>query len=494
MTTKEGKRRIGSAVAGRDGFRLGKGETGWSRRRFLSLFPGIAALAGAASLPGCGDEVAPAAAAVDVIVIGAGVSGLAAAKTIAKAGKKVLVLEARDRVGGRVWTDRSTFAPLPIERGASWIHGVKDNPLADFAQSLGMRFAPTDEESRTIHGPDGKVLSRAAVRALDDRYASLESRIYELRETRLAADQPDIPLQQAMDTILDGDRLDASTRRQLDFSINATLELDYASDASDLSLYHWDDDGRDHGADALLPDGYDRVVNALAEGLDIRLSQTVKRIEHGSALKEGVRVTTQSGSFSAQRLVVTLPLGVLKAGAVEFMPGLGSKRKTALDHLGMDVLDKVFLKFERAFWPDETELINYIDADRRAWPEALNLEAILGEPILVWFNAGSFARSLEAQADADVVGSAMRAMGLMFGKDAPAPAGAVVTRWSKDPFALGSYSHVAVGGSADDRVALGEPENETLFFAGEHTDRDRYATVTGAYRSGLRVASEVLGQ
>ena len=476
----------------------------WSRRRLLRLFPGIVALAGIAALPGCGDDddedddedddagdlpVARGGAPGDTIVIGAGVSGLAAAKAIAKAGGKVVVLEGRNRIGGRIWTERG-FAPVPIELGASWIHGPKGNSLADFAKSLGMKFVLSDDDSRAYYGPDGKPLSREAVRRLDKRYAALESRIEKLREIRMDEDEPDISLQEGINMVLAGDNLDASARREIDFLVNAYLESEYAADASSLSLYHWDDDAEDRGGDALLPDGYDRVVNALSEGLDIRLSEPVQRIEHGP---DGVRVVTQSGLFTADRAVVTLPLGVLKSGAVEFSPGLSGERRAALGHLGMDVLDKLYLKFPRAFWPDKTEYINYIDASQPAWSEALDYHTLFGQPILLWFNSGSFARALEARSDADVVASAMQAMRLMFGKDAPDPVAAVVTRWSKDPFALGSYSHVKVGGSAADRAALARPEGDRLFFAGEHTDRDHSSTVSGAYRSGLRAAAEVLG-
>ncbi len=467
----------------------------WSRRRLLQLFPGIVALVGVAALPGCSEDdgaddlpVARGGAAGDTIVVGAGVSGLAAARAIAKAGGSVLVLEGRNRIGGRIWTERS-FAPIPIELGASWIHGPKANSLADFARSLGMKFVLSNEDSRSYRGPDGKLLSRAEVRKLDARFKSLETRIEELREARIEDDEPDISLQQGIDLVLAGDGLDAAARREIDFLVNAYLESDYAADASSLSLYHWDDEAEDRGGDVLLPGGYDRIVNALSEGLDIRLSETVRRIEHGP---DGVRVVTQSGVVTADRVVVTLPLGVLKSGAVEFSPELSGARRAALGHLGMDALDKLYLKFPRAFWPGETEYINYIDASQPAWSEALDYNTLFGEPILLWFNSGSFARALEARSDTDVVASAMQAMRLMFGKDAPEPVSALVTRWSKDPFSLGSYSHVGVGGSAADRVALAKPEGTRLFFAGEHTDRDHPATVSGAYRSGLRAAAEVL--
>ncbi len=162
------------------------------------------------------------------------------------------------------------------------------------------------------------------------------------------------------------------------------------------------------------------------------------------------------------------------------------------------VLDKLYLRFTEAFWTDEdqagdAQLIGYVGEEKGRFAEFLNLTHYTGKPILLCFNAGAYAVSLEALDDTAVVAQAMQTLRTLFGEDIPEPVGFVRTRWGRDPFALGSYSHLAPGGTTADLRALAAPEGR-LFFAGEHTDTGDQATVRGAYRSGLRAAAEILAR
>ncbi len=452
-----------------------------SRRDFTRM---IAALA----VTGCGrrskeararGDAAPARDAgrtsFDVIVVGAGVAGLAAARALADQGVDVVVVEARDRIGGRVHTDRSLGVALDL--GASWIHGITGNPVAARAAEYGMKTAPTSYDSATLYGADGK--RRTDEGAIEQRFDAILRRIDEQREDLDA----DGSLGEALrDEVA---RLPAGQRAEMMFAINAVIEQEYAASVDDLSLWYWDSDEGGKGGDVLFPDGYDALPRGLAAGIDVRLGHEVTQIAGG-------RVTTSNGVLEAERVIVTLPLGVLQAGKVAFDPPLPAAHRAAIDRLGMGVLDKCYLKFEEPFWQDDaTDWIGRISPQPGEWSEYLNLHHILGAPVLLAFNAADAARALEPLDDRRTIDAALAALRTCYGAKVTTPTGAVITRWAADPHALGSYSYLRPGATPKDREALAAAAG-VVHFAGEHTVTDFPSTVHGAYASGLRAADEVL--
>ena len=427
---------------------------------------------------------APAGRSADILVIGAGIAGLRAARVLVENGRRVIVLEARDRLGGRIHTDRSWG--VPVELGASWIHGVSGNPIAALAAAEGIETRASDYES-TVYGADGQ---RRAAGTLD----KLESQVAELLETgREESPDSDEPLRAAIDRALAQEDLDTAERLDLEMGITESIEHEYAADAIELSANHFDDGGAESGGDVLLPDGYDTVVDAVAEGLDVRLGHVVNRIDTSG---DRAFVDTSQGRFEAPAVIVTVPLGVLKSRSIEFTPPLPESKAAAIARLGMGALSKTCLRFGSAFWPADAELIDIVPtAPRRGqWVEslnlALNLTGLAGVPALMMFNAGKFARTAEAMTDTEVIASASAALAPAFGA-IPAPTGLLRSQWSVDPFSLGSYSFIAVGSSPADRDALGAPDGRR-FFAGEACSREHAGTVHGAYASGEAAAKAVL--
>lgn len=268
----------------------------------------------------------------------------------------------------------------------------------------------------------------------------------------------------------------------------ADIEVDYAADLEELSIQAFNTDDGFGGGDALFPGGYDQIVRGLARGLDIRLNTVVQRAMYGD---DGVRVATDSGEFSADYAVVTVPLGVLKAGAIAFAPALPERKQTAIRNMAMGVLNKVALAFPRAFWPTEDDFINYIGARPGEWPEFVNLAHYTGDPVLIALTGGRFARSLEPRTDAEIASDATRVLRTLFKTTVPELTGVIVTRWMRDSFAHGSYSHLPVGATVDDYTALARPVVDRLFFAGEATISDYPATVHGAFLSGTRTAKRI---
>ncbi len=419
----------------------------------------------------------------DVLVIGAGVSGLVAAQKLVKKGRSVIVVEGRDRVGGRVHTDRS-WPGVTVDLGASWIHGQIGNPISEIVSAKKIVTKATNWEARVVFDRDGHPLTNAQIDDLEKRYKDFLAHVEHLRKES----DRDATLKSALDDYLADEKPSADVRRWFTHWVNTEIEQDYAADLDDLSRDSWDDDKQMEGDDMLFPGGYGQIIDALAEGLDVRLGETVRRISHGD---DGVTVDTTSGAFTGKYAVVTLPLGVLKEGDVEFSPALPERKKQAIDALGVGLLDKVYLRFPSAFWPKDKQVFKYAGEHVGEFAEWLDMRGVASADVLLAFNAAKVADELEGRTDAEIEEKAMRALHAMFGESIPDPSAKLVTRWRKDPFARGSYSHIPPGADSKDHDALAAPIANRLYFAGEATRRDYSATVHGAYLSGVAAAESI---
>lgn len=222
----------------------------------------------------------------------------------------------------------------------------------------------------------------------------------------------------------------------------------------------------------------------------IRLGEAVIAI---SPAAKGVTVTTTRGLHHADCAVITLPLGVLQSGRVTFVEPLDARRQRAIDGLGMGLLNKCVLRFDRVFWPEDADWIDFLSPAQTLWADWTSYLQATGKPLLAGFNAARTADELEALDDRATRALAMEALRTMFGRSVPDPLGSQVSRWRQDPFALGAYSFKAVGTSKKDRKALfGTDWDGRLHFAGEATSRDQPATVHGALITGREAAKAIL--
>ncbi|PSP15651.1 MAG: monoamine oxidase [Cyanobacteria bacterium QS_8_64_29] len=418
-----------------------------------------------------------------VLVLGAGMAGLAAARQLARWGYRVTLLEARDHVGGRVCTDRSLG--VPVDLGANWIHGTQGNPIAALAQRLGVRYRPTRLANGQFYDFDGRPLDGAEVRALRrdlDVLLSLEPQLD-------ARPERDRALADAVDWLSLSPSLTDERWRQRNW-VRSTLATFLGASVTELSRGYFNEDDEFPGPNALLSHGYDAIARGLAVGLTVRFNCVARRIVWRD---REVCIETETASFSADRAVVTLPLGVLQAGGPAFEPPLPSRKQQAIRRLGMGVLDKVVLRFPFCFWSPEADFLGYLSSQAGDSPLLLSLQPHVGVPILVAFLGGPEARHRECCADRQLVALVMRELRCMFARTVPDPTRVAIARWASDPFALGSYSFVRVGASGQDYTALSAPAGERLFFAGEATHRQYPATVHGAFLSGLRAAEELAG-
>jgi monoamine oxidase len=195
--------------------------------------------------------------------------------------------------------------------------------------------------------------------------------------------------------------------------------------------------------------------------------------------------------FTAEKAIITLPLGVLKQGSIRFDPPLPADKQAAINKIGMGLLNKVYLRFPEVFWDEESDWISHVSLAKGEWAEFLNIYKYTGRPILVAFNAGRFGRTTESWSDETIVTAVTEVLRTLYGTGIPAPEAWQITRWAGDPLAGGSYSYLAPGSRPRDRDTLAAPLSNLLFFAGEATSKEYPSTVHGAYLSGRRAAEEV---
>ena len=419
----------------------------------------------------------------EVLVLGAGIAGLAAAKTLIDDGRSVIILEARNRVGGRIWTDNSMG--LPLDLGASWIHGVNGNPITKLATIFGVTTIATDDENGIVFKADGGEMS-------DKEWYKIEA-LFDDTYEEVAAMQDDtdddMSLQQAFDQVVADRNLSQAELRGFNFYAYGETALEYGADPKNLSLWWWDADENFSGEDVIFPQGYNQITDGLARGLDIRLETVVKSVSYGDG---GVEVETSDGTFEAEQAVVTFPLGVLKKGSVRFEPPLPKSKQDAINRLNMGLLDKVYFKFPEVFWDEDIETISYVGERLGEWCEWLSFAPFTGQPILMAFHGGEKGIALENLSDNEIRAGAMTTLRVMFGNNIPEPVDMIVTRWANDPYSYGSYSYIPTLASPNDFDALFEPVDDVLFFAGEATSREQFANVHGAYLSGLAAADEMM--
>lgn len=417
-----------------------------------------------------------------IVVIGAGMSGLAAAHELAQRGHDVIIVEARDRTGGRIWSSAS-WPGMPVDLGASWIHGTKGNPLTRIADEIKTPRVATAYDRSITYDTAGTPLSPKGENELD----KLRGRIQ--RAIRGAQDaEHDQSIRQAIYPIAASMDPSSDEYRRLNFIVSTDIEHDYAGSADRLSAYWFDSDSSFGGGDVLFRDGFQTITNHLARGLDIQFNQPVHTIDTRTS---PARVMTSAREFLADHVVVTLPLGVLQAQDVQFIPPLPEEKIRAIGALGMGVLNKCFLRFERAFWPDDIDWLEHIPAQPGVWTSWVSHQSACGWPILMGFIAADHARDMESWTDEQIVSSAMDTLKTIFGTRIPALTGHQITRWARDPFTRGSYSYYAVGSTPDMRNTLAAPVGKTIFFAGEAAHRDYFGTAHGAYLSGIRAAEEI---
>ncbi len=377
-------------------------------------------------------------------------AGLAAARKLQESGKRVAVVEARDRIGGRVETDQTTFS-RPFDVGAHWFHQEESgqNPLANWAREQGVLAQP----DRTRYDSQQFVDQQ-------HRQADLWS--------KSKGDRPLSELPKAQ-----GDW--SAEARNLLGPLSLGVELNQASSKDFRTMI-------DEKADLVAPGGMAQVVDKLAQGLDIRLCSPVTSVEWSN---KGCWVTAGGQKLEADRVIVTLPVGVLQKGAVQFQPALPAWKNKAIQSLQMGHLKKIAFEFppgQLTASADTGLQVKGSPMFHLVRPEGSDMSVTLvgGQTALEWERLGSQAAQQKVLAELrSVYGSNLT------------PRAAAVTRWETDALSGGSYSAAKPGQQAA-RAELARPVSNRLFFAGEACEEEWATTAAGAFLSGQQAAQDIL--
>ena len=432
-----------------------------------------------------------------VLVIGAGTSGLAAAQTLLSHDCQVKVLEAKDRIGGRVQT--ISIGDHLVDMGASWIHGIgpgaggierwvgKPNPIYELVKSNNIKTVVAWKNESTA-----------------------KINFYDYKSPGISVDNSTIlDLIQRMDHHI-GAKIDTtSTNDSLkhvlaDFDpkveshlFNAVLSHTYcqydAAESSELSLKCYDEIRKFDGEEHVFLEGFETVIKVLSKVVDIELEKVVKEINYTN---EQVKVKTSDGSeYLADKVIVTVPLGVLQSNLIKFTPNLSEAKAGAIKRFGMGLMDKLWLEFPEAFWKNDndTDWICFAGETTGLWVDAINFYKYTGRPLLVMLNVANVAVNVGKMSDQEVLEGAMKVIRNMY-PDAPDYVNYARSNWGSDPFALGSYPFVKIGAEDRDFEMYIEAEStrERVFFAGDGTIRGMIGCVHAAYISGVDAANSAV--
>ena len=388
----------------------------------------------------------------DVIIIGAGAAGLAAADELSRKGARVLILEARERIGGRCWTRRVPGLSIPVELGAEFIHGeaqVTHALLRRAGLTVGGRLQPMNAFADAQRAVRGARLER------DESFQAF------LRKRRMPAKTKTFARM-----MVEG--FDAADPRRV-----SAMSIIEEWGAGSLGSSQPRPQG---GYGALLHWLGNAVV---ANGARLHLGTEVRRIrwKRHLAAVDGIR---------APRVIVTLPLGVLQAGPLRF-----PQKRSALRKLASGPVVRVALRFDTPFWEKRARGVAFFHSPGAPFPTfwtPLPMRA----PLLTCWAGGPKAARLTGSSHAKLVDAALASVQSVFGNNVRGQlAAAYAQDWMHDPHSRGGYSYVLVGGDGA-REELATPLDDTIFFAGEATDSEEAGTVAGALRSGIRAARQAM--
>lgn len=415
-----------------------------------------------------------------ILIIGAGIAGLAAASRLVRANFDVKVLEAQKRIGGRICTSHEMG--LPIDLGASFFHGTEGNPLVEIAKKLKLTLAPIAFEKK-----DWGLNHLAIAPETIEQYRLIFNDLLLKAHDFAKAQSQDISLYAALKAVYTPN--EQLTPIWFEWFMDS-LSLYMGAGVLHLSGRHWNDDEIYlAGHHCVVKESFQPIVEYLAQGIDIQTNQTVQAISYAGS----IQVQTQTELYHADHVLLTVPLGILKRQLIQFMPALPDEKQMAIQRLDMAVLNKVVLEFPNRFWAKEAAIITTLNSKQNKIYFFFNYSLYCDKPILIALVGDEFAKQMEKLSDDEIQASALSTLRQLYG-NVPHPIAFRVSRWSSDPFSFGSYSYIPVGASSRDYDILAQSIGNKIYFAGEATEKYYPGSTHGAYLSGLREADKIIQQ
>jgi monoamine oxidase len=405
----------------------------------------------------------------DVVVIGAGAAGIAAARRLAAARMRVTVLEAAPQVGGRCITDMTTF-DVPYDRGAHWIHMPEINPVAKLATQTGLDIYPAPPGQRVRIGR-----RYARETEMEEYLAGLVRTNTAIAEA--ARGRADVACTAAVPKDL------GEWRATIEFFLGP---FGCSKDLGEISAMDFAKSS-ERDIDAFCRQGFGALLARLAVGTQVRLATPATRVSYGG---RGCDVETPRGQIEARAVIVTVSTNVLTSGQIKFSPDLPKRQLDAAAKLKLGSYDHVALEMpNNPFGLRADELM----FEKASGPRTAALFAnVSGSTLCIVDVAGAFGRDLSAKGDKEMIGFAIDWLGALYGTDLKnAVKRRHATRWNQEPTVLGAFSAASPGGQPSRRILM-ENLNNRVWFAGEAAHETLWGTVGGAWESGERAADAII--
>lgn len=420
---------------------------------------------------------------IKVVVVGAGISGLVAAQTLQAQGAEVLVLESENRIGGRIRTNYSMGVPFEI--GAGWIHGPSArNPVKNLSEEIDAKTFVTSDKNYTLFDDKGREISDQKFDEIDRKWTYILNYI----DNELKTDDTRTLLE-----VINAEFPGAIDDPLLRWAFSAYTEFDKGASLERLSAYYHDEDDFFDGKDVILTGGYDKILQPLAQHLNIKLKRKVEVISYGG---NGVEVSSNNEAFFADYVVCSVPLGVLKNNKIKFKPQLPVKFQNRIKRIGFGSVTKIALQFGETFWDTEVQYFGIATEPTGRWNLWMNYKTFSNENILMGISCGDYAFTADKMSDTQMEKDALSVLKSVWGKKVTDPLRVITTKWSQDDSTFGAYSYPAKSCTPTDFNGLAEGLEgdfyKTLFFCGEHTTFDFAGTTHGAYLSGSLAAKSIL--
>lgn len=418
----------------------------------------------------------------EVIIIGAGVSGLSAAKKLQEENRNILVLEARNRIGGRISTDRSLG--FPIDLGASWAHDLPNNIIAKQPTAFNIQLLPYHDlhhqlNGHTIFNAENKKLNLYELEKIKKFYCGIAK--------TLGFQSEDVNLAQLLETYYDPELTKTESIQVKNWLTNFMVCWS-GSELAETSIKVWKN-MQEESIQAYVLNGYDRLIENLSMGIPIKTATEVQKIDYST---DRIKIYTSQGEFAAQQVIITLPIGVLKRGLVEFIPPLPESKLMAIKNIGLGALEKAVLHFSHCFWDEQALSIELLHSSSSSIQTYINYYALMKKPVLVALYGGNTAKKMEKIRKFKSLESFVAPLKKIYRDQYQDPVNIIHTQWNEDPYSQCSYSFLPRGVNDNCFDRLAEPINNRLYFSGEATHKTMYATVHGAYLSGIKAAEKII--
>ena len=437
-----------------------------ARRQFLKTSLSGLALA---TLPG----ISFAQSNPDVVVIGAGSAGLSASAELMRRGISFVCIEGMNRIGGRCYTDMSTFG-VPADHGAHWLHGHAQNEIAIFGKKHKDKFKIYKEPDRSVVYNEGKKVDESKLWHIYKKINKIKS--------ATSSDEP------FMDLLPEKIKKNA----WFDTAHAAIMARDFGEFSAYDDNNNWYDPGWDSG-NALCREGYGTLLAYYRKDVPVKLNTIVSEIKWGG---KGVQVVTNKGTINAKACIVTVSLGVLKAKKIKFTPALPLKKREAFEGMSMTISNRVLMQLKKKFigkFKNDSHFYNKCNSNGAKSPKNIHYGSLKmhGTNVSLFSITGQFSKDLENEGSEAMIDFVLNKLKSTFGSKFYEKyfIKAIATGWANNPFTLGAYSG-AIPGKGRSRPELKRQVGDRIFFAGEATAY-AFSTVHGADRSGVRAVTDL---